>query len=512
MGTFREQPRHPSGTPVGGQWAPMTHDEADIGLEGPVRSALQRRARELREIGFAQPMSLSSRLSGTGLRTWWLSQLAIGEHMAGPGKEYPKMPDDETPSGGHGRSFTGKRRTHLRSYAGAGVGIRMPSVAAVRRYAAKLAEGTNGPVTFDVPVSASHPDGEVSGWVRVTRSPDGSWASRALGFPHDDKGREYISEGVQCLLEARRPTRALSEVGDLLERRRQRRSEMGVKLRPTKSTWVRQVGYDYETGTLVVSTGSHVYGYKAPERTYQAIANAYSPGRAYNLFVRGKVQRVDITECEKCGRYSAQVDGEGHHRCPPSEAPRAAMAARAARIEGEVPADPGVGGPGVSGPGASANKAPQDGKAAYESMSDIDLDDRVRQLDELLDREPPGPSPQVEHLRAQADAGDKWAMAKLAQSERQAEALAKWRELHASEIAERQALLEERAARALALGREKLAKAKSVSTGFVLDPDREDDWASRYGAAELRRRIDLARQARWRRARTTSVVGRAVGQ
>jgi hypothetical protein len=228
------------------------------------------------------------------------------------------------------------------AYRGAGVELRMPSAAAVRRYASKLAVETGQEaVTFDLPVSAIYPDTnrpqgrEVSGWVRATRGPDGSWATRALGFPAagpDAKARDYVAEAAQCVLDARRPSQALRDAGDLLERRNRRRGELGVKLAPTPlSTWVRQAGYDRSAEVLVISTSRGSYAYKVPERAYQAIAGSQSPGRAYNLLVRGKAQRVEVAECENCGRWSVKADGRGRHRCPPQEASRQAMATEGAR-------------------------------------------------------------------------------------------------------------------------------------------------------------------------------------
>ena len=331
MSNYKDQPRRPAGTPEGGRWAPMAHAETDIELT----SVLQRRAQQLETLGFVQATAVRSALRRSAAGSWWAAHWALAEQPPAGRASYPKMPDDETPMRTGGRALSGRRRTHRMAYRGAGVELRMPSAAAVRRYASHLADKTGQEtVTFDVPVSASYPgqDGrskEVSGWARVTRGPDGTWATKVLGFP-DEGGAgagEYVAESVQCVLEARRPSRALKEVGDLLERRRQRKERLGVKLVPMRSTWVRQVGYDYATGAIIVSTGQHTYGYKAPERAYQAIANAYSPGRAYNLLLRGKAQRVDVVECPKCGRYSAQLDGAGTHTCPPREASRQAMAA-----------------------------------------------------------------------------------------------------------------------------------------------------------------------------------------
>jgi len=326
MTNYKGQPRRPTGTPEGGQWAPMAHDEGDFELS----SVFQARARAVEALGFVQATTVRSAFRRAPAGSWWASHWALAEQPPAGEAAYPKMPDDETPMRTGGQSLSGRRRTHRMAYRGAGVELRMPSAAAVRRYASHLAAKTGQEtVTFDVPVSTVYPDGaghrEVSGWVRATRAPDGSWATRALGSRSE--GAEYVAESVQCVLEARRPSRALREVGDLLERRRQRKEKLGVKLVTMRSTWVRQVGYDYATGTVLISTGQNTYGYRAPERTYQALAGSFSPGRAYNLLLRGKAQRVDVVECGACGRYYTQVDGASRHKCPTKEASRQAMSA-----------------------------------------------------------------------------------------------------------------------------------------------------------------------------------------
>lgn len=331
MSATAPQPRKPAGIPEGGQWAPMSHAEADIELV----SVLKRRTDEMDQVGFVRATVARTALRRSGAGEWWAAHWALGEQPPDGVGEYPKMPDDETPAQAGGRSLSGHRRTHTMAYRGAGVELRMPSAAAARRYAAQLSDATKqATVTFDIPVSATYPgkDGdvaEVSGWVRATRSGDGSWSTRALGFPSDDEvpgAGAYVAESTQCVLEARRPSRALRDVGDLLERRRQRHAKLGVKLKETRSTWVRQIGYDYTGGAMIISTGEHTYGYKTSPGTYQAIASSYSPGWAYNRLVRGKSKRVEVVECPSCGRYFTKVNGAGKHKCPPKEAGRKEMA------------------------------------------------------------------------------------------------------------------------------------------------------------------------------------------
>jgi len=166
-------------------------------------------------------------------------------------------------------------------------------------------------------LSATYPGGEVSGWVRVTRADDGSWATRGLGFANSSSA--YVAEAVQCVLEARRPTRALAETGDLLERRRQRAAQIGTKVGQVPSTWIKAAGYDKATGTMVVTTATHEYGYRVPAEVFSRVTSSPNPGRVFNQILRGKATRVEVRQCERCQRFTADVTT---HRCPPKEAAR----------------------------------------------------------------------------------------------------------------------------------------------------------------------------------------------
>ena len=333
--------RVPPGVPTGGQFAPTSRPEAtDVhlvdddlgpdtssvpGADAGLEAFLAERRERIRAGGYVRPAaapraSVDPR-SSAYLREWWEAEHATAEY-GGEAGAYPQMPDDHTPGRGLGNALSGHRRTHRMAYAGAGVSMRMPSVTAIRRYAletgaAQLEASQGGQATFDVPVTATYPGGEVTGWVRVTRSSDGSWATRGLGFSKEASA--YVAEAVQCVLEARRPTRALADTGDLLERRRQRAAQIGTHLAEVRSSWIKAAGYDKATGTMVVTTATHEYGYRVPPEVFSKVTTARQPGGVFNQLVRGRATRVEVRQCEACHRFSAEL---ATHRCPPREAPR----------------------------------------------------------------------------------------------------------------------------------------------------------------------------------------------
>ncbi len=328
--------RVPPGVPTGGQFAPTSRPEA-TGIElvdndqgrAPdgargveLEAFLADRRERIRAGGYVQPAAAPRAgidpRSSAYLQEWWEAEHATAEygHEAGA---YPQMPDDYTPSRGIGNALSGRRRTHRMAYAGAGVSMRMPSVTSIRRYASELAASEGGQVTFDVPVTAEYPGGEVTGWVRVTRSQDGTWATRGLGFSKESSA--YVAEAVQCVLAARRPTRALVETGDLLERRRQRAAAIGTTLAEVRSSWIKAAGYDKATGTMVLTTATHEYGYRVPAEVFSRVTTARQPGGVFNQLVRGRATRVEVRQCERCQRFSADMAA---HRCPPREAQRQA--------------------------------------------------------------------------------------------------------------------------------------------------------------------------------------------
>jgi hypothetical protein len=135
-----------------------------------------------------------------------------------------------------------------------------------------------------------------------------------------------VAESVQCVLEARRPSRALWEAGDLLERRRRRAAELGATVSPVQSTWIKSAGYDPATGTMVMGanakSGPRFYGFKVPTDVYKAVVTSHKPGAVFNHSVRGRATPVSVVECGQCGRFTAEG---ASHRCPPKPSQRHAI-------------------------------------------------------------------------------------------------------------------------------------------------------------------------------------------
>jgi len=327
--------RQPKGIPVGGQFAGKSNPESDVDISDSDQDERRERERfNLQDLVNSRGAALSNQgfipfttspnvthpRSTDQRAAWWHQHMVTAEYGNQAG--YAQMPDNWTPSRQSGHSIDGFRRTHRMAYVGGNVSLRMPSVTSVRSFASADFPGKPPGATFDVPVSADFPGGEVSGWVRVARGADGVWATQGLGFTHQQAA--YVAESVQCVLEARHPTMALRQAGDILERRRQRAAQLGTKAERVRSSWIKAVGYDAATGTMVVAAGEtadheRVYGYSVPEPVFQTIKSSPAPGKLYNRYVRGQAPRVEVTACEKCGRFSASPAG---HRCPPTLSPR----------------------------------------------------------------------------------------------------------------------------------------------------------------------------------------------
>jgi len=233
------------------------------------------------------------------------------------GEGFPQMPDDNTPGMTLGNSLDGNRRTHRVKYRGEDVTLRMPSAAAMKRFAAQSEEST-----FDVPVGAEYPDTSgvntlVAGWVRVTGSPNGNWTAIGMGFPGGADGA--VAEGVASILEARRPSHALRDAGSLIAKHRDRQAAQGVPLRAVSSAWISALGYDDATGVMATQTAAGgVYGHLVSKATFGEVASAKSPGSMFNKLVKGS-GRVEVGNCPSCGRFFA---ASGSHSCPTPSAPK----------------------------------------------------------------------------------------------------------------------------------------------------------------------------------------------
>lgn len=314
--------RQPKGIPIGGQFASKVNPEATLDLAAdalPLESVarfMDERVDALRSHGFVPattaPLLVDPR-SSAHRKEWWDRHMAAGEFNH-PEGGYAQMPDDWTPSRTLGASsISGLRRTHRMAYVGDEVAIRMPSATSIKSFAAANVSGKGPGETFDVPVSAQFPGGQIDGWVRVAKGADGTWATQGLGFTAEQSA--YVAESVQCVLESRRPSRALREAGDILERRRQRAAELGAPVTPITSTWIKGAGYDKVTGTMVITTdtksGPKTYGYDVPIAAFQSVATSPAPGRTFNQIIRGKATPVTVKDCEKCGNFYATAT----HRC-----------------------------------------------------------------------------------------------------------------------------------------------------------------------------------------------------
>jgi hypothetical protein len=310
--------------PTGGRFTITGHDESAISLADATLVALQE---VLRGTG-SRPARRVALVSGNyvpavavrggpdprhadGRATWWGAHFLTAEYggrtKQGRVGEYPQMPDDFTPKRTLGQALSGHRRTHRMAYSNqaGGYTLRMPSATSIKAYDRE----TGG--TFDVPVSARDAAGRtLSGWVRVTHH-RGGWTSTPVGDFGPRTGAQ-VAESVAAVLEARRPSRALDEVGDLLARRRERQRAQGVPVSAVKSSFIAGVGYDKATGTMdVAMTGGRVYGYRVSPEVHRAVTESTSPGGAYNRLVKG-TGRAAIARCPQCGRFFAETA----HACP----------------------------------------------------------------------------------------------------------------------------------------------------------------------------------------------------
>lgn len=291
-------------------------DDLEVATDlSPSQRAHAERAKALAEGGFVEAVAYRKTVGNVGdaddkRPEWWDAKRVSAEYDA-DGGAYAQMPDDYTPSNtayseemrfyaereayfsangdaegaarmrekisalaarDGGQAMSGSRRTHRMRYSGSGMDIRMPSKAAVHRFAR---EGTDGnPVsTFDVPISATYTDAEgnrteVDGWMRVTKMADGSgWYCEPKGFP-DHPHAEAYAEGVSAVLESRRVSGALNKTGDLIEKSRQRRAAAGEPLAPVRSEWLSKAAI--VDGALVVETQPYTYKRDNPAKGIRA--------------------------------------------------------------------------------------------------------------------------------------------------------------------------------------------------------------------------------------------------
>ncbi|GEL48903.1 hypothetical protein CHO01_40190 [Cellulomonas hominis] len=314
-------PRVPAGVREGGRWTTPSRGESEARLSADPSQALRQRLVALAGDGFVSAVALAARQdprTTRGIKAWWEDHFASAEYRAGEGG-YPQMPDDYG-TRGDGNALSGGRRTPRRLYAGGGVQLRMPAAAVVRRYAAEL-DGR----TFDMPVTAEVPGAgasrQVTAWVRVVTRPAGGYSVATIGL--DGTTGEQIAEAVSAVLESRRPSLALHEIGDLLGRRREREAGAGAPLRPVDSSWVQAVGYDEANGIMAMQTRTGaLYGHEVSRVRFEQVMSAHSPGAQFNRIIKGNTRHA-VTRCQTCGQFSA---AEKTHTCP--AAPSAPSTAR----------------------------------------------------------------------------------------------------------------------------------------------------------------------------------------
>lgn len=288
------------------------HDVPASGTPMTTPEILAQRIEQLRETGYVSAGAVPDMFDPSTTKridAWWQSSFALTEQARGGGHHL--MPDDYTPGMGAGRSLGGNRRTHRMKYEGAGVTLRMPSVTSVKRYSKDIKGAT-----FDIPVEASTPAGNVQGFVRVTPGANGSWEVEALGLEGQPQIAGYLSESVRATLEGRRPSMALKEVADLAERRRERLIAEGARMYEPKqkSSVVKAVGYSREAGEMYVQLGRRHYAYAGVDpREAGILYRGVSPGKSYNERVKGKYPSLAASECGECGRVTSTAT---EHQCP----------------------------------------------------------------------------------------------------------------------------------------------------------------------------------------------------
>ncbi|WP_246295970.1 hypothetical protein [Arthrobacter wenxiniae] len=307
------KPRQPKGIPVGGQYAAYAHAEpGNVLAAARHRQAMAERRELFRAQGFVPAATLRTLTSPTTTAhrdEWWNNNFVAAEYGAG-GKNYPQMPDDNTPSMHEGQAMSGKRRTHRMNYGNNDIQLRMPSATAIRRFS-----GDNGNPTFDVPVSVSLRGGApVQGWVRVTKTGPHTWETTTLGGAGASNGpaSEQVAEAVAAVLESRRVTTALAKVPDLLAARKAREAAKGAALTPVSSSWINEVGFDENTNTMATRIGDKLYGHKVSKQFFEAMKTSERPGQVFNKLVRAH-QRTAVTQCGTCFRFTSALV---KHTCP----------------------------------------------------------------------------------------------------------------------------------------------------------------------------------------------------
>lgn len=327
LGSDWSEKNHPR--EASGKFATKESPEARGGMDAlatiDLTPALAARARVIADGGQLEAAALARDLHGASAKTWWETNLLLTTFSAG--KSVPVMLDAQDDQA---------TKTRLRRYSGGETEMRMPSAAAIKRFSAAA-----GDSTFDVPVSTNTPTGPVTGWVRVTKAGPGKWTTEALGFPAG--AGPHVQEGVAAILEARRPTHALRDAGDLVARYEARKANQGVTISRVGSSVVQGAGYEDASASMIVKVGGEVRAYDVDRKVYEQVTGADRPGATFNKLVAQAPQR-SVEQCRACGRFTSL---EASHACPAgtvraSATPASTLSAQMAKIRARAAAAAGM--------------------------------------------------------------------------------------------------------------------------------------------------------------------------
>lgn len=274
-----------------------------------IRRMLERRA-QLETDGYVA--AVASYSQGTSARSaenieGWYAQ---ARRNAGVNTGYTLLPEDWAPAGvtaAVGKSVGGRRRIDRINYEGGGLAVRMYRASTIKRFA-KAHGGT-----FEFPIEIEGTAGRsMIGHVRVTQNEPGKWTVEPLGFPANVSWR--ASEAVASILEARRPSHALRDAGDLLAKHRERIASAGTILQEdaSGSSFVKAMGYNRASQEMTIQLGERTYGYHVDEEIYEAVQQASSVGARYNELVKNHAERIPVDQCTSCKRW---FNADRGHQC-----------------------------------------------------------------------------------------------------------------------------------------------------------------------------------------------------
>jgi hypothetical protein len=139
----------------------------------------------------------------------------------------------------------------------------------------------------------------------VTWHGPGNWTVQT---PAGDDRFGRVSESVACVLEARRPSVALKQAGDLGVARRERQRKQGVPLTPSaQDSFINSTARLPGGGVVVNMENQRMYTYAEPEEDADGLVRRLSgqgvdrPGVVYNREVKNRLPRMaPVKQCQKC--------------------------------------------------------------------------------------------------------------------------------------------------------------------------------------------------------------------